>query len=175
MYSKFIQSIYFKPSVLLMLIAVLSLSFTTAGDKVVLPAGAQILLENVGVIESSFVTVGQVIDFKVVYDIKVDQKVVVKAGTIAKGQVQRVEKNGAFGKPGKIEVAIKSVTAVDGQTIYLTGGNLSEEGADKQTLSIALGIFVCILCFFIKGKNATIPPGTQLNATVATETSIATN
>lgn len=159
-----------------MIAAILSLSFTTVENQaVVLPAGTQILLENVNNIQSSTITAGQIVDFRVVYDVKVNQKVLVKAGTIAKGQVIRVQKSGSIGKPGKIDIAIKSVTAVDGQEIYLTGGNINEEGDDKQTLSIVLGVFICIFCLFIKGKDAVIAPGTQLNASVASETSVAIN
>ena len=176
MYSKFIESIYFKPSIFLMIAAVLSLSFTTVENQtVVLPSGTQILLENIDEIESTIITTGQIVDFRVVYDVKVNQKVVIKAGTIAKGQVIRVQKAGAIGRPGRIDIAVKNVTAVDGQEIYLTGGNFSEQGDDKQTLSIILGVALCIFCLFIKGKDAVIAPGTQVNATVASEVGIAVN
>ena len=72
-----------------------------------------------------------------------------------------------------LEVQIKSVKSVDGQDIYLAGGNVYEEGEDKAALAIILGLFVCILLLTIKGKNAEIPAGFAFNASVGTTTTIA--
>ena len=115
---------------------------------------------------------GQTIDFRVKSDVKVDGKTVVAAGSIAKGQVMRAQKAKGVGKEGFVEIQIKSVTALDGQEVYLTGGNVYQEGEDKQTLSILLGIFVCILFLTIKGENAQVPPGYQVTSSVATTTTI---
>ncbi len=50
-----------------------------------------------------------------------------------------------FGQPGELVIEIKSVEAVDGQFVPLTGGNVYREGEYKTFLSFGLGIFVCIL------------------------------
>jgi len=54
----------------------------------------------------------------------------------------------------------------------LTGGNVYQEGEDRQTLSIVLGIAVCILFLTMKGKEAQVAPGYQINTMVATNTPI---
>ncbi|MFV0467811.1 MAG: hypothetical protein ACK5MK_02665 [Dysgonomonas sp.] len=173
MYSKFIQSIYFRPAILLMVVAVLSLSFTTTNaGKVILPAGSTIALETISTLDSSTASVGQIVDFRVIYDVRINEKVVIKAGTLAKGQITRIQKNGAIGKAGELDIQIKSVSAVDGQDIFLVGGNIYNQGDSQQTLSIVLGVLVCLLCLFIKGKNAVVPAGTQVLASVASETAI---
>ena len=77
-----------------------------------------------------------------------------------------------MGKAGFLEIQIKSVTAVDGQEVYLAGGNVNEEGDDRATLAIVLGIFVCILFLFMKGKNAEIPPGLSFDSNVASTINI---
>ena len=118
------------------------------------------------------VVVGQVVDFRVKTDVKVDNKVVIAAGAIAKGQVVRGQKAKGLGKEGFVEIQIKSVRAVDGQEVYLSGGNVYQEGDDQQTLAIVLGVFVCILFLFLKGKNATVPSGFQLNSSVASTVTI---
>lgn len=112
------------------------------------------------------------VDFRVKTDVKVDNKVVIAAGAIAKGQVVRGQKAKGLGKEGFVEIQIKSVRAVDGQEVYLSGGNVYQEGDDQQTLAIVLGVFVCILFLFLKGKNATVPPGFQLNSSVASTVTI---
>ena len=152
----------------------LNLSFASAPVEqvVVLKAGTVIPLETMNVIKSDNATVGRTIDLRVTRDVEVDGQTVIPAGSIAKGQVTRSQKAKGLGKAGFLEIQIKSVTAVDGQEVYLAGGNVSEEGDDKATLAIVLGLFVCILFFFMKGKNAEIPPGFSFDSNVASTINI---
>lgn len=171
--NKIYHSILSKPMAILMAVAVLSLSFNPLNnDTLTLNAGTSVGLETVSMINSSLVTMGQTIDFRVSRDIKIDGKTVIAAGSIAKGQVMRSQHAKGLGKAGFIEVQIKTVTAVDGQEIFLTGGQLYQEGEDRQTLAIVLGIFVCILFLTLKGKDAIIPAGYQVTPYVATNTEI---
>jgi hypothetical protein len=166
-------SVYVKHIALLMALSILSMSFKMRGNgEVVLNAGTSIALETVSVIQSDLVSVGQSIDFRVKYDVKVDGKTVVAAGSIAKGQVMRAQKAKGLGKEGLVEIQIKSVTAADGQEVFLTGGNVYNEGEDRQTLAIVLGIFVCILFLIMKGKNAQVAPGYQVTSSVASTMTI---
>ena len=166
-------SVYAKPMSLLLAVSFLCMSFKMTGNgEVVLNAGTNISLETVSMIQSDLVSVGQTIDFRVKYDVKVDGQVAIPAGSIAKGQVMRAQKAKGLGKEGFVEIQIKSVTAVDGQEIFLTGGNVYHEGEDKQTLAILLGVFVCILFLTMKGKNAQVPPGYQVSSSVATTMTI---
>ena len=143
------------------------------GDgEVILNAGTTVSLETVSMIKSDLVTVGQSIDFLVKNDVKVDDKTVIPAGTIAKGQVIRAQKAKILGKPGFVEIEIKSVTAADGQEVFLTGGNVYQEGEDQETLALLLGLLVCILFLAVKGKNVQVPPGYQVNSSVATTMTI---
>lgn len=173
MISKIQQSIYVKHTALLLLVSVLLMSFRMRNSgEVVLNAGTNIPLETVSRIYSDQVTIGQTIDFRVRYDVKVDGKVAIPAGAIAKGQVIRAQKAKGLGKEGFVEIQIKSVTASDGQEVFLTGGNVFQEGDDKQTLAIVLGVLVCILFLTIKGKNAEVPAGFQVTPSVATNMTI---
>ena len=164
----------FKSLAVMLSLAVLNLSFASAPVEqvVVLKAGTVIPLETINVIKSDNATVGRTIDLRVTRDVEVDGQTVIPAGSIAKGQVTRSQKAKGLGKAGFLEIQIKSVTAVDGQEVYLAGGNVSEEGDDKATLAIVLGLFVCILFFFMKGKNAEIPPGFSFDSNVASTINI---
>lgn len=173
MITKIQNSFFAKPVAVLLAFSFLFMSFTMKGDgSVVLNAGTNVSLETVSMIQSDMVSVGQTIDFRVKYDVKVDNKTVIAAGSIAKGQVMRAQKAKGLGKEGFVEIQIKSVTAADGQEVFLTGGNVYQEGEDKQTLAILLGVFVCILFLTIKGKNAQVPPGYQISSSVATTMTI---
>ena len=157
----------------LMSLAVLNLSAApTTVETVVLKAGTNIPLETINVITSDNASVGRTVDFRVTRDIDVDGQTVIQAGSIAKGQIIRTQKAKGIGKAGFLEIQIKSVTAVDGQEVYLTGGNINETGDDKQTLAIVLGIFVCILLLLIKGKNAEVQPGYSFSTSVASTMNI---
>lgn len=170
------NSIYVRPMVMLLIVSLLSMSFQMRGDVAVqLPAGTTIPLETVSMINSQFAMPGQVIDFRVRYDVKADDQVVIPAGSIAKGQVVRSKPAKGLGQEGFVEIQIRSVTAVDGTEIYLTGGNVFQEGEDRQTLAILLGVLVCILFLTMKGKNAEIPGGYEVNAITATSNQINLN
>ena len=164
----------FKSLAVMLSLAVLNLSFGSVPieQAVVLKAGTVIPLETMNLIKSDNATVGRTIDLRVTRDIEVDGQTVIPAGSIAKGQITRSQKAKGLGKAGFLEIQIKSVTAVDGQEVYLAGGNVSEEGDDKATLAIVLGIFICILFLFMKGKNAEIAPGFSYDSNVASTVNI---
>ena len=174
MISSIQNSIFFKHLLMLVTACFLFMSFTVYDQKVevVLRAGTQIQLETTGHLRSDNVRVGQTIDFRVRQNVQVDGKTVIEAGSIAKGQVVRAQKARGIGREGFIEIQIRSVQAVDGQEVFLSGGNVYAEGDDKQVLSIVLGIFICILFLLIKGENAEIPPGYLITPSVASNTTI---
>jgi hypothetical protein len=173
MIEKIHKSIYVRPMALLLIISILCMSFKMRSEgEVVLNVGTNVPLETTSIISSDHVAVGQTIDFRVKYDVKVGDKTAIAAGSIAKGQVMRAQKAKGVGKEGYVEIQIKSVTAVDGQEVFLMGGNVYQEGQDKQTLAIVLGILVCILFLTIKGKNAIIPAGYQVTSGVASTVTV---
>jgi hypothetical protein len=168
----FRNPLFARPTALVLLLSLSFLSFVRHTVPVTLNAGTAIPLELTQAINSSLVQAGQTIDFRVRTDIKVGDQVVVPAGSIAKGLVTRAERAKGLGKEGYVEVQIKSVTAVDGQQVVLAGNSFYREGEDKQTLSIVLGVLVCLLFLTMKGKNAEIPAGTPVDATTASNTDI---
>ncbi len=173
MISKINHSVYVKYVACLLAVSILFMSFNMHGNEgVVLNAGTNILLEMVPTIQTNFVAVGQTIDFRVKNDVVTEGKTVLAAGSIAKGQIVRAQKAKGLGKQGFIEIQLISVTAVDGQEVFLNGGNLYQEGENRETLAIVLGIFVCILFLTLKGTDALVPSGYQVTASVATSLSI---
>ena len=51
------------------------------------------------------------------------------------------------------------------------GTEFNEEGKDKLVVSV-IGGLLCLFPFFIKGGKAEMPAGTQLQATVLSDTEI---
>ena len=165
MLKKIISSTCFKPTLMLMALSMLFMSFTTAGPTVTLKAGTVIPLVLDSTIDGNNAKVGQNVNFRVTSDVIVDGKTVISAGSLAKGQVVRSEKNGLLGSAGEVEIAVKSIQAVDGTNVYLADGNVFDEGSNKLGVSIVVTLF-CLFGFLIKGGKAQIPAGTQINATV---------
>ena len=171
MFRKLINSRCFKPSLVLMAMAMLFMSFTAPSGTVVLKAGTVIPLSLETTIDGNNVRTGQTIQFRVVQDIKVDGKTIIAAGSLAQGQVVRAEKNGLLGSAGEVEISVKSEQAVDGTAVYLTNGNVFDERKNKVVISVVVTL-CCLVGFLIKGGKAEIPAGTQINATVMSNTEI---
>lgn len=171
--NRILDSVYCKPLAILLALVMLSISPMRANtnEQVVLKAGTYIPLELVNTISSKNATSGTLVYFRVVSNVMADGKIVIPAGSTAKGQVVKIKKNGMFGKAGELEVSVRSVTAVDGSNIYLSSSSLSEEGDSKLVISIVVFLF-CLLGFLIKGGSAEIPAGTQCSAMVGSDTTI---
>ncbi|MCH7415810.1 hypothetical protein MM213_20075 [Belliella sp. R4-6] len=154
-------------------ISMLTMSFASKNmETLSLKAGTVISVENATEINSENLIAGQTLDFFVVDDVKVNNKTVIRRGAKAKAQVTRVNKAKGLGKEGSVEVEIKSVEAVDGSEVRLTSARVYEEGEDRQTAAILLGVLVCILFLTKKGKNAVIPPGFSVDGRVASDVQI---
>lgn len=171
MFIKLMKAVYFKPVVLLMAIAMLTMSFNMPGETVIIKSGTIIPMELMTTLTSKSARSGQMVDFRVLSDIKVNGKTVISAGSIAQGQITKAEKSGLLGSAGELEVTVKSVRAVDGTTIYLSSNNLTDEGSNKLALSIVLTLF-CLFGFLIKGGKAEIPAGTQVQGMVSSNVEI---
>ncbi len=151
---------------------------TSARSQVILRSGFAIPLELSSSVSSNSAMQGQQVDLRVIYDITVDGKTVIPAGTLAKGIVRRVSKAKGAGRAGVIELQVESITIND-QQIGLTSNTLLVEGENKKALAWGLtggGFFVVgPLSFFfllIKGESAVIQAGTKLDATLVKTVSV---
>ncbi len=133
--------------------------------KVTVVSGTAVVLETVKDITTKDVKVGDKVTLSVSNDVIVEGEVVIKKGTIALGEVVVSQKNGAVGAPGKLGISIRSVPAVDGTNIVLSGSK-NVEGKSKQTESIVLTLLCCILFLIMKGDDASISKGTSIDTYV---------
>lgn len=138
-------------------------------DNNKLSAGTVVALALEQAIDSDM-PVGAMVTFRVIYDVKVNETVVIKAGSFATGTISSASSTGAIGSPGKVSIDLRSVKAVDGQDIMLRG-NLNKEGDDKVVLSVVLAL-LCLPLILIHGEDAEVPAGTELRAYVEQEYTI---
>ncbi|WP_243348170.1 hypothetical protein [Parabacteroides sp. FAFU027] len=172
MLERILKSVITKPFCIILSVMFLAVTFNLSAENVKLSAGTSVPLETVNTIDADNLADGQVIDFRVMSDVKVGNQVVIKAGSIAKGQVLSYKKSGMIGQPGQLQIQIRSVKSVDGQEVFLAGGNINKEGDSKLVLSIALSLLLCPLFLLMKGKSAVIPAGMQVTSSVASDVNI---
>ena len=172
MFTKIVNSKRGKFTALLLVGVMLLSSFTAPiGNVAVLKAGTMVSLELVNKVTSDM-KAGETVDFRVMSDVKTDGVVVIPAGSIAKGQVLSVSKNKLLGTPGEVSIQVKSVNAIDGTRVALSGSSFTAEGNGKLAASLIL-TFLCGFGFLIKGGKGEIIPGTTFEATVSSNTDIA--
>jgi hypothetical protein len=136
-----------------------------------IPGGTPVVLELNQYVDSDHAFYKDQIHFRVKYNVMVDDKVVVAAGSIGYGHIMQLKKRKGVGRPGYVEIKVDRVTAVDGSQIILSSRPLMAEGENREALALGLGIGTCFLIgplglFFlcIKGGRAELQPGTEITA-----------
>jgi len=82
---------------------------------------------------------------------------VVKKGAPCMASVVESKEPSMWGTPGRLSVVVRSVTAVDGQTLAITNGIITTSGKSKLGTAVICGLFTSwIGGFFIKGDPAII-------------------
>lgn len=130
-----------------------------AVNKIKIPVGTPIIVQNLGPINSQDVQEGTEVNFKVLSDVRVGNKVVIKSNTPVSAQVTFAKDRGMVGEPGRITISDFSTKAIDGTYIPLRA-TLSAKGKDKQTLSLVLGVVVCLPFLLMRGESAQLNAGT---------------
>ncbi len=138
-----------------------------------LPAGTIVVLETIGELSSEQMSAGQTVPMRVKYDVIVKGQVLIKGGAMASGQVTSVQQRGALGRQGSFNIRPTVAQAVDGQMIVLTNGGASSVGEGKVGGAVALAAVVSPLFLLKKGKSAVLPPGYEMQGTVANQAMIA--
>ena len=158
----------------LLLLAFLLSSFMSSSAQSTLKSGSVITLRFVEEVKSNSNAANMV----VANDVKVDDKIIVSAGTPVQTQVTATKRR-SCGIAGVLNVAFISTRATDGTLITLIGGSISREGRNKRGLAIGLGVGLGVLawpllsCLVIRGGEAVIPEGTlTTNVLTANEVTI---
>ena len=158
----------------LLLLAFLLSSFMSSSAQSTLKSGSVITLRFVEKVKSN----SNAANVVVANDVKVDDRIIVSAGTPVQTQVTATKRR-SCGIAGVLNVAFISTRATDGTLITLIGGSISREGKNKRGLAIGLGVGLGVLawpllsCLVIRGGEAVIPEGTlTTNVLTANEVTI---
>lgn len=132
--------------------------------------GTPIKLRISRTMSSADAKTGETIDFEVLEDVKIGETVIVPRGGIALGTVTRGKPKGRMGKGGKLDINIDSVRLVSGEKAALRAVKEAKGGSHTGAMTGAI-VASSILFFpaapfflFMKGKDITIPKGTEITA-----------
>lgn len=116
------------------------------------------------------------VDFTVLEEVRVGQILVVPQGATAIGTVTEAKPKGRLGRSGKLNVNIDYVQLPTGDKVTLRSVKGGKGGSRTGVMTgamVATGIIffpAAPLFLFMKGKNITIPKGTEITAYVAADT-----
>jgi hypothetical protein len=123
-------------------------------------------------LSSADAQVGETVDFEVLDPVVVEGRVVVPRSGVAFATVTEAKPRGRMGKSGKLNVNVDSVRLADGQKIPLRA--VKEAKADGRGGVVTGAVVATAIVFFpaaplfllMKGKDITIPKGTEITAYV---------
>jgi hypothetical protein len=134
--------------------------------------GTPVKLRLSQTISSADTKVGQEIPFEVVEDVPVDHVVVLPKGANAIATVTETEHRKSMGRAGKLNIAISYARLKDQEKVALRATQENKGGGHVGAMTGAI-VATSIVFFpaaplflFIKGKDITIPQGTEITAFV---------
>jgi hypothetical protein len=136
-----------------------------------IPVGTPVTLSFQVALNPETAVIGETVMLTVADDVRVGKTVVIAKGANATAEVVNAQKRGSVGKPAVIQVVLRTVSAVDGTAVLLSGQK-QVAGEDKQTSALVITILCCILGLLQKGGDAEIPAGSTVQGTVASSVTI---
>jgi len=134
--------------------------------------GTPVKLRLSQTISSADAKVGQEIPFEVVEEISVDQVVVLAKGATAIATVTEADPKKSMGRAGKLNISISYARLKDQEKVALRAVKDSKGGGHTGAMTGAI-VATSIVFFpaaplflFMKGKDTTLPQGTEITAFV---------
>jgi hypothetical protein len=134
----------------------------SAGTATALPANTELLLSMNDDLTTKGIEEGHKFRMTLVRDVMIGDYVVIPKGTPAVGEVTWKTGKGAFGKSGKMEVALRYLD-MNGRHVPIEG-KYRQEGEGNTAATVAGVIAAGVFAGFITGKSAKIPQGRELKA-----------
>ena len=113
---------------------------------------------------------GETVDFEVLEEVKIGDIIAIPKGGIAWGTVTDAKPKGRMAKGGKLDITIDSVRLVSGEKVAIRAVKGVKGGSHTGAMTGAI-VATSIVFFpaapfflFMKGKDITIPKGTDITA-----------
>ncbi len=132
--------------------------------------GTPVKLRLMRNLTSADARIGEMVDFEVLEDVKVNGIVVIARGGLAIATVTVAQAKRRMGRGGKLDVNIDYVKLVNGEKVALRAVKGGQGGGHVGVMTTAIVATSLVffpaapLFLFMKGKDITIPKGTELTA-----------
>lgn len=140
---------------------------TDGGRRFYLEAGTPIQLKTRTEISTRNNKPGDRVYLEVAEPVSFKGQTVIPIGAPVFAEVSRLQKNGHFGRKGKLEVRLLYVQTPSGPVRL--DGSAYDEGVSGAVLSIGTFVLISPLGFLFRGTSGVIPPGTSIPARLANE------
>ena len=129
-------------------------------NRVTIPAGTMVRLKSLQEVRGKKAHVGDVVDFAVAHDLMMDNQVVVKKGTLAKGTVTKAKSSKWFGTRGYLTIQVDSLCLPNGRSVELFDSKVELKGKRRGWVPY-VWIFTWYFppTAFISGTKAVMPKG----------------
>jgi len=148
------------------------------GSVLLLEDGTPIKLRLSRTISSAEERVGNEVDFDVLEEVRIVDKLVIPKGSLALGTVTVAEEKKRMGRGGKLDINIDSVRLANGQKAALRAIKNAKGGGHVGAMTGAIIATSLVLWpaaplfLFMHGKDITIPKGTEITAYVNGNTTL---
>ncbi|RAK09781.1 hypothetical protein C8C77_102145 [Halanaerobium saccharolyticum] len=121
-------------------------------------------------INSNTASRGEKVAYQVVEDIKIDDTLIIPAGTTGQLEVTEIKEAGKMGQDGDIKIGFPKLTTIDGTSLEVAIEEEAQEENESQKLAIGasvlgtalLGLPGVVVGYFVEGEDETIPAGSEL-------------
>ncbi|WP_380872451.1 hypothetical protein ACFB49_33880 [Sphingomonas sp. DBB INV C78] len=135
------------------------------GNVWILPANTELTVTPNSGVSSKTMKEGDVFTISTVYDVLMNNYIVLPKGTRGQGKVTWRTGKGAFGKSAKMDIAFEWIE-IGGRRITIEGKH-RQEGQGNTAATIGAVVAVGPFGAFVTGKSAEVPNGMQLKAFTA--------
>lgn len=148
----------------------------TADGRPILEESTPVRLRLMRTLSSADSRTGDQVDFEVLDAVKLGDTEVISQGALALATVTDAHSKKSMGRGGKLDVNIDSVKLTNGQKAALRAVKETKGGGHTGAMTgamVATGIVffpAAPLFLFMKGKDITIPKGTEITAYVNADT-----
>ncbi|MGC4049576.1 MAG: hypothetical protein QM757_08700 [Paludibaculum sp.] len=161
-------------STLALSLSLLSLSqgLVAQAAESILPDGTPVRLRLSRNLSSADAREGETVDFEVLEEVRAGDAVVIQKGAVALATVTQAAAKRNMGRGGKLDVNIDHVRLANGEKAALRSVKQAQGGGNtgKMTGAVVATSIVFFpaapLFLFVKGKDVTIPKGTEITAYV---------
>ena len=144
------------------LVAAFSVACTPCFAEIKVPEGTELRMRLEEPLSSKTANQGDRFSVSLIEDVRLADGMVLKAGYRGVGEVTEARGNGMLGKAGKLNVTLNYLKVGD-ERIRLRA-NKAAKGDNRTGTQVVTFVFLGVFAGLIKGKDVSIPKGTQITA-----------